>query len=332
MPPTDSGLDASHSPRDTAAYWFARVHSGKLSAAERQVFEAWRLASPENERHYREVDQVWQVAALIPREELLALAQTGRPPAAAKRLRARRFVAAGLGLACTLASVVVLVGWLDLTGQPTYTAELTTQHGERRQVLLPDGSELELNAQTSAIVKFYDKRRLVELASGEIMFSVTPDGARPFIVDADVGTVRVTGTRFNVHRDHGEVDVAVESGAVEVSTGPWWRKADEHLAAGMGTSIRDAGLTPAAAVDVASLTAWRQGKIVFRNLALDDVVRQMNRYLPQPILLADSRLASMRLTGIFDMDNAQAFLDALPHTLPVRVGSTDDGRPFITMR
>ena len=54
------------------------------------------------------------------------------------------------------------------------------------------------------------------------MLEVSPDASHPFIVDTEIGRVRVTGTRFNVRHDGGQMAVAVESGSVEVIAGPWW--------------------------------------------------------------------------------------------------------------
>lgn len=65
-------------------------------------------------------------------------------------------------------------------------------------------------------VRYRAGQRIVALLEGEAMFEVTHDAARPFMVDAGIGTVTVTGTRFDVRRDESMVEVAVESGSVDV--------------------------------------------------------------------------------------------------------------------
>ncbi|KAG1245041.1 hypothetical protein G6F65_021459 [Rhizopus arrhizus] len=109
---------------------------------------------------------------------------------------------------------------------------VSTERGERRQMTLPDGSVLEINGGTRAQGKLYAGRRDVELESGEINFTVSADPARPFIVDAGSGVVRVTGTVFDVRRDADQVAVLVESGTVQVSGGHWWNLGRAVLRAG----------------------------------------------------------------------------------------------------
>ena len=115
------------------------------------------------------------------------------------------------------------------------------------------------------------------------MLDVSPDASHPFIVDTEIGRVRVTGTRFNVRHDGGQMAVAVESGSVEVIAGPWWNGQRVKLPAGYGVRMAGGGETVRIQpVDVATLTAWRQGKTVFNDTPLAEVVREVNRYRAQP--------------------------------------------------
>ena len=78
--------------------------------------------------------------------------------------------------------------------------------------------------------------------------------------------------------------VAVESGSVEVIAGPWWNGQRVKLPAGYGVRMAGGGETVRIQpVDVATLTAWRQGKTVFNDTPLAEVVREVNRYRAQPI-------------------------------------------------
>src|SRR5688572_32627171 len=92
---------------------------------------------------------------------------------------------------------------------------------ERGSRTLADGTRVELNANTSLRFENTRTQRLVQLASGEAHFIVTKDESRPFIVQTPAGSVRVTGTTFNVRSDpaRNTFEVTVVEGSVQVRTG-----------------------------------------------------------------------------------------------------------------
>ena len=227
--------------------------------------------------------------------------------------------------ACAAAAVgLASPGWWPASTLPAQ--RYATARGERRRVDLEDGSVLTLNTGTQTEVRYTRSERRVTLhPGGEIMLDVSPDASHPFIVDTEIGRVRVTGTRFNVRHDGGQMAVAVESGSVEVIAGPWWNGQRVKLPAGYGVRMAGGGETVRIQpVDVATLTAWRQGKTVFNDTPLAEVVREINRYRAQPIQVAPA-LARVRISGVFDVDDTGAFLKALPALVPLRVQPRADG-------
>ena len=215
-------------------------------------------------------------------------------------------------------------GWWPASTPPAQ--RYATARGERRRVDLEDGSVLTLNTGTQAEVRYTrSERRVTLLPGGEIMLEVSPDASHPFIVDTEIGRVRVTGTRFNVRHDGGQMAVAVESGSVEVIAGPWWNGQRVKLPAGYGVRMAGGGETVRIQpVDVATLTAWRQGKAVFNDTPLAEVAREINRYRAQAIQVAPA-LARVRISGVFDVDDTGAFLKSLPALVPLRVQPRADG-------
>ncbi len=321
----DKKPDLPQDPREAAAYWFARVHSGTFTAAEKQALMQWRGADSRHEREYRALDEIWQATSLIPEGELHELLEASRPPGGARPYLSRRRWMAGGAAACAAALAAGIGLPRVLKNEPSFTAEYATAAGEQRSETLPDGSALELNTRTHIIVRYYDDHRRVELLEGEVMFSVAPDARQPFLVDAGVAAVRVTGTQFNVRRDAGLVDVAVQSGSVDVFTGRWWNRQAAALTAGQRIHARPDSISAVQDTDITALTAWRQGKVVFREQPLEQVVYEMNRYLAHPIRLADSRLKGLSMTGVFNVQDAEAFLQALRATLPIAVHIRADG-------
>lgn len=244
------------------------------------------------------------------------------PPNVARR----RFLWQGAALG---AVVVLGAGGVYLAQQDTVSHALsyTTAFGEQKTVTLPDGSEVHMNVSTELVLHYQAHRRQLTLLKGEAMFAVQSDKNRPFIVDAGQVQVEVTGTVFNVRRHaEGNVEVAVTEGSVQVSSGPWWNRKQASLTSGMLAQGGEDQAWLVQRTDVAARTAWRQGKVVFRDQTLDEVVQEMNRYLPEPIELMDEKLKRLRMAGVFNIEDAQGFLMALQEQLPVTVVRRSDGR------
>ncbi|NLU95185.1 FecR family protein [Chitinophaga sp. Ak27] len=86
-----------------------------------------------------------------------------------------------------------------------------------KQEVLPDGSEVTLNKQsTITYAANFKKERNIHL-TGEAFFNVAQDPGKPFTLKVNDVTVKVLGTSFNVKSINGKTEVIVETGAVEVS-------------------------------------------------------------------------------------------------------------------
>ncbi|PWF23817.1 FecR family protein [Corticimicrobacter populi] len=323
--------DSLEHPCD-AAQWFARMQSGEVSDDDRRAFEAWRMADPEHEQQYRRLAYIWQATLAVPESRLQALMHEQDVPPVRPWL-ARRRLGLGLAGACTLAVAGVAGvsrGWF--AAEPE-SLTLMTRRGERHQATLPDGSILHMNFGTRVVVRFEKGLRLVELRQGEAFFEVSHDAARPFVVNAGMGRVTVTGTRFNVRRDAASTQVSVESGSVRVDNGRWWARNERRLSAGQQVvAYADQTLGEVGQADVTNLVAWQRGRMVFNDVALAEVIDEMNRYLAQPARLATAALGQLRVSGVFGVDDPEAMIDALPAIAPVQVIRLLDGRIRIAAR
>lgn len=317
-------------PHDAASYWFARERGGLMSAQEAVQFAQWRNI-PQNNQAYREILAVWRVAQTVPDEALRAIVVTPSTRSPADMPVKRRHLRWSLAALASIMTVGV-AGHVILGQRATFSQTYATAAGQRRQVNLPDGSVINLNTATTITVRFYDAMRHVDLEAGEAVFSVTHDKDQPFIVDAGLGEVRVTGTLFCVRRDAHQLSVSVESGSVEVSRGNWRGKEKISLAAGAGVFVNGTAITPMPEhTDVLALTAWQQGKVVFDDTALPRVIDEMNRYRATPIHMQGD-FSKMRIAGVFSVDDTETFLTALPTLIPVSVLKKQDDSVVILAR
>lgn len=110
-------------------------------------------------------------------------------------------------------------GYLYYTSTQNKWIEISVAYGDKKHFLLPDSSEIWLNAGT--VVKypkeFSKVQRLVHL-DGEAYFSIRKNTSKPFIVETSQLSVKVLGTKFNVkaYADDKLVTTTLTSGKVEV--------------------------------------------------------------------------------------------------------------------
>ena len=242
-----------------------------------------------------------------------------------KRLRRRR-IAAG---SATTAAVLLVVAWLVPLLRDTGT--IITAPGQRQTITLADGSRAELNARTSLHVDFRYGRRRLRLESGEVFFSVVKDSAHPFLVETPRGTVRVTGTLFNV-RLAGEdrPEVTLLHGAVLFEP-----RAAAPIALAPGQQLTTDGVSPRVhdlpSADLENLTAWRQGRLVLDGLTLADTAARLASFHGVSINVSPA-VAPLRPGGTVPLANLRSVLEALQETLPIRVEQQKDGSVQIMAR
>lgn len=113
------------------------------------------------------------------------------------------------------AAVVALIVLALPTTAFLYTEQLHTAYGEHRSIVLPDGSEVELNADSRLVYKplWWKLSRTVEL-EGEAYFEVEK-GSR-FDVRSNENIVSVLGTSFNIYSREKKYEVSCLTGKVSV--------------------------------------------------------------------------------------------------------------------
>ncbi len=235
------------------------------------------------------------------------------------------------GALLTSAAAVALVLWLGRT--PVQEADFLTPVAQRRTLSLADGTLVELNAQTSLHLHLDRDVRQVRLASGEAFFTVAKDASRPFLVETPAGSVRVTGTRFDVCTENpGRLDVTVDEGTVQVRPGgttgaPLVLRAGDHLAASAG----DASVQALPPETLAGLLAWRQGQAVFAGTPLREALDRFARYHGRGFIVSPAA-SELRIGGRYSLDDVDGFLAALEEVLPVRATRDLSGTVQVTLR
>ena len=300
-------MQLNEKTEDEAAYWVARRMSGEMTAAQMQAFRDWLVADDAHRAAFEEqasaaaaLDEVGdEILAREFESELETLAELQSPP--------RRRIAAAAALAVVMASGVFA---FTLSGRDgADLQQFATATGERSEQALSDGSHVQLNTRTDLEIAYSKSLRRARMDRGEALFTVERDTRRPFIVSTIQGEIVVTGTTFNVFADMEGTVVSVVSGAVDVSPSNGPRVT---LLAGQSIAVDAKGQGGAIdTFDPNRSLAWRDGKARFVNEPLSDVIDDLNRYFARPISLGDPELASLPVTGEFDIDDQQTAIAAL---------------------
>ena len=214
--------------------------------------------------------------------------------------------------------------WLDRRSPlMAWSSDLRTGTGERRRFALEDGSDLLLNARSSADLYFSSTQRLVRLRAGALIAQVAADALRPFVVQTAQGTVRALGTRFVVRRDAGDTSggegrsqLEVLAGAVEVRPARA-ASAPVVVPAGQRVSFTADAVGTLSPVGPGA-GAWARGVLYAEEMPLGELLAEIARYR-SGVLRCDPAVAGLRVSGAFQLTDTDRILSVLAQTLPVRV-------------
>lgn len=201
---------------------------------------------------------------------------------------------------------------------------------------LPDGSQIVLDAGSAVEVDFEAARRHVRLLRGSAWFDVAHAQERPFVVDVADLRITVRGTRFAVESDpssgaEGGIEVHVAEGRVAVAPGGWraWFSTQPEVMLGAGDGLRVLPGQPwqddpAPLGAVPEVAPWREGRIGFSHLPLQDAVNRLARYHAKPVRVT-AAVAGLPVSGDLRLDRVEDWLRALPAALPVDVTESAAG-------
>jgi transmembrane sensor len=311
---------------DQASLWAARLEGSVLTAEDRAELDAWLAGDPARRpllSTYCSLSAKLDFA--VP--ELAAAGSIAMPAVRERRhsgWNPWKVATAALAVAALAAGVF---GYERLSGG---TENLSTPTGQRGSFTLSDGTRVELNANTSITVQNGRSERRVHLANGEAFFVVSKDKERPFIVDTPAGSVRVTGTIFNVLTEAAsQLEVTVVEGSVQVrpddlggvpSGGP-----TDLVAGGVLTSENGSvSITTLQPADIDDALAWRRGQIVCKAMPVSEALARFAHYYGR-VMTATAGAGAAHASGQYSLGNLDEFLDFLHDSMSLSVVRAADG-------
>jgi len=307
-------------------YWEAvmiRCLADPADSEAQRLLAGWLEQSPQNRREFETLARIWQERSTEPRainhnevrERIWQKATTHA--AYQKRPRLLRWVAV-LGGIMVMAAGTFWATMLFIK-EPRYTTQ-ENRAGERSRFMLPDGSEVWLQAESSIVYpdQFNGHERRVSLR-GEAFFQVVKDPDKPFVVDTDDLSTTALGTSFNVaaYPDRSSIEVTLVTGKVAVARYNTPQQ-PTVLAPGNGASYsRDTHQLTSGPVATDAVTAWTSGVLVFEGDDYAGFVRKIEQWYGVTVT-ASGKIPQWSIRGRFD----NAYLSQVMEVISFNKGFT----------
>jgi transmembrane sensor len=308
----------------------ARYLSGDVSQDEIIELHGWLLSAKDNLLYFQQLKNIWDSA-----EHEIDVKKIDADKAF-NLIRKRvvlKSTAPSFGYYWKKIAAVLLIPLLignllyfglrtnEQNQEPVYN-ELYAAFGTRSALKLSDGTAVWLNSGSS--IKYPDRfignNRKVFL-KGEAYFEVESDLKKPFIVETKSLSVKATGTKFNVsgYESYNEAEVTLVSGKVEVRTTDDNKNVkssklniNQHL-----SFNKFNGTTSISDEDTYKYTSWKDGKLIFRNEPLSQVVKKIGQVFNIDIEVQGKEIQDYSYRATFQDESLTEILKLLKISSPI---------------
>ena len=237
----------------------------------------------------------------------------------------KRFSFVAAGIAASILLVFLGIYGASYQEEPNVQmAQLTTNFGERREVVLADGSRIVLNACSTLEYpeQFTGDTREVKL-NGQAFFDIAHKEDQPFFVETGKFHVEVLGTAFDVksYAEDEIVSVEVQRGKVEVTLpeATLRLKKEEQI---LMNTVSGEFNKKRGNKEVAT---WRKGSLCFNHTPIKDVARELERVYNRDIRFAEGQEFTNVITGEHDNQSLESVLESLHYVSGLNYRTEADG-------
>jgi len=216
---------------------------------------------------------------------------------------------------------------------------VSTQHGSKSKIQLPDGTEVWLNGGSQITYRndYGANTRTINLI-GEAYFDVKHDSRHPFIIHTKNLNIKVLGTAFNVraYKEESSTEATLIRGSLEVSfpdrpnekilLKPREKVSFTAIEKVKVNNIKNEDITPnktmisLSKIEYSSKEklieeiAWRENKLIFRSKAFAELAFELERWYNVKIEIKNDNIKDKKFTGIFKNETVLEALEALKQT------------------
>jgi transmembrane sensor len=207
-----------------------------------------------------------------------------------------------------------------LAAQKVKTITCVALKGEKKEVLLPDGSRVVLNGNsTLSYPQVFNNTRNVTL-TGEGYFKIHRDTLRPFTVLANDVSVRVLGTSFNIDAyKKADTHISVLTGKVRVSYADG-KKID--LVKNQQVACNAAHDFVFTQKNSQNGIAWTQNTIVLEHKTLLETAQILENWYNATIDFEDNSLKNLTISGKFKGEKLDSILVSIAFLKQLTITNT----------
>lgn len=239
-----------------------------------------------------------------------AYRQEHRSPATRKNYRPILSIAAAVLIIIFAGTAWLMTGYRSngtyIAGNSPEKATIkkVTERSEYKYLLLPDSTQVWLNAESTLEFpeSFNNKKREVYL-KGEAYFDVKHADKIPFIIYTGKVSTEVLGTAFNIkaYPDLAKITVSVKRGKVKVNY------ADEQVAMltkGQQVSIdQKEKRVKEKAIKEEESSAWHEGNLIYDDYSVADVLADLERIYDVKIRIDAAEIEGMHIATSFKREH-----------------------------
>lgn len=201
---------------------------------------------------------------------------------------------------------------------------LNIPYGKRFKLKLSDGTLVHLNSGTSLKypVNFIAGENRKVFLKGEAYFDVIKDVNHPFIVNSDDMDVRVLGTQFNIssYPEEDEINTVLVEGSVSIykTEIPYNVEDITILKPGFKAAWqKNSDQVHIGEVDIELHTAWIDGRIIFRHIPFNDIMKKLERHYNVTIINNNIPLGNDLLSASFDIETIEKVFETINEIHPI---------------
>lgn len=185
--------------------------------------------------------------------------------------------------------------------------EVFVPSAKQSQIFLPDGTKVWVNAETK--IKYSNQFNLKERTiylTGEAYFEVSKHKDLPLQVVANGVNIKVLGTKFNVkgYLDEETVETVLVEGKIDLSrVGDKSGRSIELQPGDKAILNLNTSKVVISREDVMDDIAWKDGKMVYRNIPLNEVCKSLSRRFGAEIILSGDTESLSKHPFTFTIEN-----------------------------
>lgn len=335
-------LHTMNTIEDEASLWLVRLDNGNLSKQSRKELKAWLSADERHQIALKAMVDIWNDM-----DEVLMMINDENSSKNISLWPMLTPIFKPFLLAASISFIAIFI-WLAMPMNVEKNS-YATLIGQQIDVTFSDGSIIHLNTNSRIKTEFSDEKRIIKLIKGEALFEVAHDPNRPFIVYAGDRLVQAIGTKFVVHLESENVQVTVTHGKVKMSKvalnttlsdikemNSATIQTDDIFIAKGEKVIADSNQTPTLThikpENIKRELSWLDGKLVFVNERLFDVIKEINRYDDIEIVLKEPSLHDMRISGRFDLGDSEALIEAIELSFNIKSQQLKSNKILLTKK